>query len=120
MSQTIPTLLASGRKYTPKAVRGISYPGFTRINKTQLARLFADDPNFRFSGFLVGNNVNASHFFRGWHLACTLEDKTHEEMKESLNSFAHYLDAELGSAAAIFLEHVKPISRASIYNNDNH
>lgn len=120
MSQTIPTLLASGRKYTPKAVRGISYPGFTRINKTQLARLFADDPAFRFSGFIVGNNVNTFHFFNGWYLACTLGNKTQEEMKDSLTQFQWYLDAELGNAAAIFLKNVKPVSRASIYNNDNH
>ncbi len=91
------------KPYTPKASRGLSFPGHIRINRRQLARLYASRPGFLFSGFIVGNNVNTFHFFGGWHLACTLEKKTAEEMEQSLNSFAFYLDPELGNRPAVFL-----------------
>jgi hypothetical protein len=88
--------------YVPKPVRGCSCKGHIRINRRQLARLF-QNPDWRFSGFIVGNNVNPFHFFGGWYLACRLENKTSEEMTKAINSFCFYLDAELGSDAAIFV-----------------
>ena len=61
------------------------------------------NPDFTFSGFIVGNNVNTFHFFDGWHLACRMENRTAEEMETSLSGFESYLDRELGNRAAIFL-----------------
>jgi len=95
----------------PKAVRGCSLPGFIRINSRQLATLFRD-PDFRFTGFIVGNNVSPFHFFGGWHLACRLDGLNREDFDRSINSFLFYLDPELGTRAVIF---VRPsaIRRAS-------
>lgn len=114
------------KQYIPTAVRGVSYQGHIRINRSQLAKLFRN-PDFTFHGFIVGNKVNTFHFFGGWHLACTLTNKTEQEMKEALNGFEYYLDAELGSQAAIFLSRVCVPSEKrvlascdAVYSNDNH
>ena len=94
---------AKSLPYVPRPVRGVSYPGYIRINRAQLKKLFSQE-GFLFSGFLVGNKVNSFHFFKGWSLACALEGKNKEEMESALNSFCFYLEPELGSAAAIFLK----------------
>ena len=88
--------------YTPKPIRGLSYPKHIRISRRQLARLF-QNPGFTFSGFIVGNNVNTFHFFGGWHLAHRIENRNAADMEETLNGFESYLDRELGNRAAIFL-----------------
>lgn len=91
------------KNYFPKAVRGISYSGYIRINRAQLNKLF-ENKEFKFNGFIVGNKVNSFHFFGGWHLAWTLNDRSKEEMKEAIQGFERHLDRELGTQAAIFLK----------------
>ena len=86
----------------PKPARGCSHKGHIRINSRQLAKLFTN-PHFRFTGFIVGNKVAPFHYFGGWHLACTLDGKSKEEMQSAINSFCFYLDPELGNNAAIFV-----------------
>jgi hypothetical protein len=90
-------------QYTPKAVRGIKFPGHIRINRAQLKKLFRQ-PAFTFSGFIVGNNVNSFHFFGGWHLALTIENRNQKDMTETLNGFEFHLESELGNRAAIYLK----------------
>lgn len=86
----------------PKPIRGCSYKGHIRINRTQLAKLFRD-PAFRFTGFIVGNKVAPFHYFGGWYLAHRIEGRNAEEMESTINGFCFYLDPELGNSAAIFV-----------------
>ena len=86
----------------PKNSRGCTFKGFLRINSAQLAKLFTN-PAFRFTGFIVGNKVAPFHYFGGWHLACKLDGKSKEEMREAISSFLFYLDPELGNNAALFV-----------------
>jgi hypothetical protein len=86
----------------PKNARGCTVAGFIRINRSTLARLFRS-PAFRFTGFIVGNKVAPFHYFAGWHLACTLEGETEQEMQKAINGFLFYLDQELGNNCAIFV-----------------
>ena len=91
------------KSYYPKAIAGQSYHGHIKISAAQLNALFFHYPEFLFSGFIVGNKVSRFHFFEGWHLACQLEKKTHEEMIQSVNSFEFYLEPELGNRVAIYV-----------------
>ncbi len=88
--------------YTPKPSRGQTFPGYIKITAAQVKKLFETGQTFE--GFIVGNKVSAAHFFKGWHLACTLSSPTAEEFQSSLNSFLYYLDSELGTCAAIYLK----------------
>lgn len=90
-------------QYTPKAVKGIAFPGHIRINRAQLKRLFRN-PGFTFTGFIVGNNVNTFHFFDGWHLAHRISSRNEKDMNDTINGFEWYLESELGNRAAIFLK----------------
>lgn len=92
-------------QYTPKAIAGQSFLGYTKISKAQVAKLYATGQ--RFSGFIVGNKVASFHFFGGWHLACTLSEEATESLEsfnKSVNEFCFYLDAELGSGPAFYLK----------------
>lgn len=88
--------------YTPKAIRGQRYPGYTKVSVRQVRRML--DEGQTFDGFLVGNNVNSFHFFGGWHLAFRIEVQSRAEFDRSLNAFLFYLEPELGNRAAIFLK----------------
>ncbi len=101
------------KTYTPKAVRGIKFPGHIRINRTQLAKLFST-PGWTFSGFIVGNKVNPFHFFGGWHLACVIEHYSEKEMGETINSFLWYLESELGNDCAIYLKKTRTFRKVAI------
>ncbi len=87
--------------YFPAPIRGLTYPGHIRVNRSQLRRYLENENLFR--GFIVGSNVNTYHFFGGWRLACKLECGP-DEFFERLQSFEWYLDKELGNRAAIYLK----------------
>lgn len=91
------------KTYTPKAVRGIKFPGHIRINRAQLKKLFSQ-PAWTFSGFIVGNNVSSFHFFGGWHLAHKIEKRNEKDMDETINGLLFSLEPELGRDCAIYLK----------------
>lgn len=89
------------KAYTPKPVRGQTFPGYLKVNRTQIEKLLNAGQTVR--GFMVGNKVNSFHFFGGWCLACSF---THDNVKDftvTLNSFNFYLDPELGTQAAFYI-----------------
>lgn len=88
--------------YTPKAIRGQTYPGHIKVSKSQVKKLF--DAGKVFNGFLVGNKVNSFHFFNGWHLACQVKATNLNEFNQTFNSFNFYLEPELGSGVSIYLK----------------
>ena len=89
------------RVYDPRAIRGIKYPGHTKISINQAKRVIAERP---FVGFIVGNKVAPSHFFGGWRLACPIRSATLEDFTRQYNSFKFYLDPELGNRVSIYLK----------------
>lgn len=84
-----------------KAIRGQTYPGYKKVNITQLRKALAAGP---IKGFMVGNRVNKYHFHKGWALACDFEIYTLAEFERQHNSFRFYLESELGNRAAFYLK----------------
>lgn len=86
----------------PKPIRGQEYPGYTKINITQLEKWIK--AGNKFTGFFVGNKVSSNHFFKGWCLACACDDESSwENMFTRINSFLFYLEPELGNNVAIYI-----------------
>ena len=87
--------------YSPKAIRGQSIRGYTKVSRKQVEKLFKTDRNF--DGFIVGNKVSSFYFFGGWHLACEFIADSQKDFNNKVNSFLFYLDKELGNNIAIYI-----------------
>jgi hypothetical protein len=79
--------------------------GLTKVSAATARQLFSADVPF----VVVGNKVNASHFFKNWHLAMVVDPKKYKEeagktFDQFLNNYMFYLEPELGSQAAFFVE----------------
>lgn len=85
----------------PKDIRGIRFPGYIKINRTQARKWLESGQAFK--GFLVGNKVAPFHFFQGWRLAAEIEVSDFKEFETHFNNFTYYLDSELGSGVSIYL-----------------
>lgn len=57
-----------------------------------------------FKGFIVGNKVNPSHFFEGWHLATLVEIPSLDDFEKKDNSALYYLEKELGTDISYYKE----------------
>lgn len=87
--------------YKPKAIKGQTYPGFTKISITQARKVVMERP---FEGFIVANKVNSRHFFKNWCLACQVHFTELAELNNTINEFYYYMDAELGNNVAIYID----------------
>jgi len=85
---------------------GASDLGLVKITRDSAKQMYAHGERV----VIVGNKVGAHAFFKGWHLAHTLDPK--EKYREGsgaefdviANSFNSYLEPELGSRPAFFVD----------------
>ncbi len=85
--------------------------GLVKIDRGSAKRLFGAGVPI----VMVGSNVNAHHFFGGWHLAYRADPGHDRSFDVIANAFSFHLEPELGRRPAFFVmgESLKRVMGAS-------
>ncbi len=75
---------------------------FRKTNRLAIEKRLEKGEKVR--GFMVGNKVNNHHWFGGWHLASGFIYTDKKEFVKHWNHALFYLEPELGSGLAVWVE----------------